>query len=314
MKKIYQAVPPLVQFILLILSVIGIFSKNFYLADIFSHFNVQYAALSLFLTTIFVWRRIWLKWIVLSSVVMFINLLPVAQLYFNKQSTISVDESFKLITFNVLDANPDKSAVLGYLIDENPDVLVLNEYTPEWDLLADTLKKVYQYHDVIPLDGHFGIAVFSRLPSSFKREYYAMNAVPSIKTTFYFEGDSIQMLATHPTPPVTPFDWEARNYQLDQIAIERIKSLDKNYMIVGDLNITSFSKPFKDLIEITFTRDSRLGFGLHPTWPSWNKLFYISLDHCLVSENIVVKNRELGPFLGSDHLPVKLELSLKKKL
>lgn len=314
MKKIFQIALPLAQFILLILSVIGIFSKNFYLADIFAHFNVQYAALSLFLTTVFIWRRVWLKWIILSSVVVFINFLPVAQLYFNKQSTISIDQSFKLITFNVLDDNSDKPAVMGYLLNENPDVLVLNEYTPEWDMQADTLKQVYEYYDVIPLHGHFGIAVFSRLPCTFERKYYAMNAVPSIKSTFYFEGDSIQMLATHPTPPVTPFDWEARNYQLDQIAKERIKSLNKNYMIVGDLNITSFSKPFKDLTEITFTRDSRLGFGLQPTWPSWNKLFYISLDHCLVSENIVVKNRELGPFLGSDHVPVELELSLKKKL
>jgi endonuclease/exonuclease/phosphatase (EEP) superfamily protein YafD len=245
---------------------------------------------------------------------MFINLLPVAELYFNKQSTISIDETFKLISFNVLDTNSNKQEVLNYFLEENPDLLVINEYTPQWDKALDTLKKIYSSYQAIPLDGHFGIAVFSKYESRYRQVYYAMNAVPSIEAKFAFNGDSIRLIATHPTPPVTPFDWEARNYQFEEITKERIGSIEENFIIAGDLNISSFSKPFKDLLEITFTRDTRLGYGLQPTWPTGNKLFYITLDHCLVSDQIVVKNRESGPYLGSDHLPIEVVLSLKKRL
>lgn len=309
-----RAILPLTQFALLFLSVVGMFSRSFYFAEIVSHFSVQYAVLSALLALAFVWRRPWLKWIALSSIVMFINLLPVSDLYFKDQSALSIDQSFDLVSFNVLNENSNKSSVLSYLDQKDADILVILEYTPEWDSVLNTLKAKYVSVETVPLKGHFGIAVFSKFPTHFETKFYAMDEVPSIEANFEFGGDSICLLATHPTPPVTPFDWEARNFQFEAIIKERIGFTQQNFILVGDLNTTSFSRSFKDLRETTFTRDSRLGFGIQPTWPTWNKLFYISLDHCLVSDQIVVKNRERGPFLESDHLPLELELSLKKKI
>ncbi len=43
-----------------------------------------------------------------------------------------------------------------------------------------------------------------------------------------------------------------------------------------------------------------------------NTLVALPLDHCLVSDEILVANRRVGPFVGSDHFPVVVDLVLKK--
>ena len=55
---------------------------------------------------------------------------------------------------------------------------------------------------------------------------------------------------------------------------------------------------------------SRLGFGVQATWPSVYRIppMMIPIDHCLVSPDVRVVGRRVGPHIGSDHLPVIVEL------
>ena len=39
-------------------------------------------------------------------------------------------------------------------------------------------------------------------------------------------------------------------------------------------------------------------------------MFYVPIDHCLVSEDIAVISRKTGPRIGSDHLPLYIEVSI----
>jgi endonuclease/exonuclease/phosphatase (EEP) superfamily protein YafD len=56
-------------------------------------------------------------------------------------------------------------------------------------------------------------------------------------------------------------------------------------------------------------RDTRAGFGIQASWPTQIPPLGIPLDHCLVSPELVVLDRRLGPAVGSDHRPVILELA-----
>ena len=78
-------------------------------------------------------------------------------------------------------------------------------------------------------------------------------------------------------------------------------------MVVGDFNNSSFSTYFQKLTE-TDLKDSRLGFGLLPTWPANISFLQTTLDHILVSENIQVLDRTVGENIGSDHLPISVEI------
>jgi endonuclease/exonuclease/phosphatase (EEP) superfamily protein YafD len=99
------------------------------------------------------------------------------------------------------------------------------------------------------------------------------------------------------------------------------KKLGQHLIVVGDLNTSPWSAEFMTLTKKTGLRDSQLGYGLQPSWPMLlpyfgvntqpnllTQLLQVPIDHVLVSEQIQVFSRHTGPFIGSDHLPVTVEL------
>jgi endonuclease/exonuclease/phosphatase (EEP) superfamily protein YafD len=58
--------------------------------------------------------------------------------------------------------------------------------------------------------------------------------------------------------------------------------------------------------------DSAQGHGVQPTWPNFNPLLWIPLDHVLHSTCLAVRDRIIGPDVGSDHYPVIVDFSLRQ--
>jgi endonuclease/exonuclease/phosphatase (EEP) superfamily protein YafD len=49
-----------------------------------------------------------------------------------------------------------------------------------------------------------------------------------------------------------------------------------------------------------------------PTWPADTSYARIAIDHLLVSDGIVVFDLHRGPDVGSDHLPLIVDIGLSK--
>jgi len=79
------------------------------------------------------------------------------------------------------------------------------------------------------------------------------------------------------------------------------------------MNGTPWSPFFKDFLLSSGLRDSREGFRLQPTWPTWFPPAWIPIDHALVSSSVVVHDRRVGPNVGSDHYPVIIDFSISAK-
>lgn len=79
---------------------------------------------------------------------------------------------------------------------------------------------------------------------------------------------------------------------------------------MGDFNMTPWSPKFRQLVADSHLRDTVRGFGLQPTWPAGAPQFWIPIDHVLVSPDILVVDRRVGPDLGSDHYPVIVDIQL----
>ena len=60
----------------------------------------------------------------------------------------------------------------------------------------------------------------------------------------------------------------------------------------------------------TTLKDSREGFGILPSWPANAFFLQTTLDHAMVSENVQVITRQVGEYIGSDHLPIYLEIGI----
>ena len=195
-----------------------------------------------------------------------------------------------------------------------PDVLVLEEVSLAWAASLARLAAQYPFTATVRQDERYGIYLFSRMPLA-RASLVPRRPLgpPSLVADLDWHGRRLTLIGAHPFSPKTPRRLRQRNRQLRQLAAFAQRRRGP-LMILGDLNTTSWSPTFQAFLRTTRLRDSRLGFGLQPTWPVRLPWLRITLDHCLVSEEIVITHRAVGPSIGSDHYPIIVECVLQPGL
>jgi endonuclease/exonuclease/phosphatase (EEP) superfamily protein YafD len=123
------------------------------------------------------------------------------------------------------------------------------------------------------------------------------------------DGQPITLILAHPVIPRWQYD--IRNGELLEIA-SQAKNADTPVVVFGDLNCSPWSYYFEKVLEIGQLKDTERGFGLHPTWSARWYFPWVPIDHCLTSDHFVTLQREVGPDIGSDHLPVFVKLGMPK--
>lgn len=118
---------------------------------------------------------------------------------------------------------------------------------------------------------------------------------------------SYNLAAAHTSPPTGAANSEARNRQLQGIADELAGR--PRTILCGDLNITPFSPWFASLLTRSGLTDPSRGSGFSPTWMRVLPPIAVPIDHILLSPDLTLVSRTVGPSLGSDHSPVIVELA-----
>jgi len=216
----------------------------------------------------------------------------------------------RIVALNVHTENERSHLVREFLRHAEADVILLMEVNARW--LNDLASLRTNYPQVIaePREDNFGIVLFSRLPLTNSAVIELGKAgVPSIAATVEVGGQNVFLLGTHPLPPGSAENARLRNEQFQEIAAH-IRSQTLPAIVLGDLNSTPWSPYFKDLLRDSHLLDTSQGRGLFGSWPAWLPGARISLDHCLISASIRVIDKQLGPSVGSDHLPVIVDLQV----
>lgn len=288
-------------------SLLGYFGRDSWFLDMLSHFKAQYTILLLIGCTVILIMN-W-KVALIFMPFLLLNLVDILPLYFRNKS-ISESPSIKLVHINLLSSNGEFELVKRYIEDQNPDIIVLEEFNMQWQEILEPKLEEYPTRLRIPRSDNFGIAVYSKPELKLSEKILGRAGAPSIAGELEIKGRRITLLTTHPLPPVGSWYFEHRNDQLGEITSFINSHADGEVILIGDLNTSSFSIHFKKLLNETGLVDSRSGFGILPTWPTWFPLANTTLDHCLISKGISVKNRDTGEYLGSDHLPISVEITL----
>jgi len=282
-----------------------------WVADLFAQFRMQYlfGQLLLIVALLTIRRRAWaaalLPCVVMNGYAVRPYLLP------NTASASGVT-TLKLMTVNVESRNDNYSDLLAIIASEQPDIVLVLEYSPRWAGALASLERQYPYDLQVPREGAFGIALWSRYPLVRAREF-ALGPTTALTATVSAPAGSFDLYGVHLLPPLSA-NWSAlRNKQLIELAgLSGMRRAP--LLLAGDFNISPYSPLFTAWLTAANLRDTQAGRGPSLSWPTFLPLLGIPIDHCIVSEEFSVTNHRRLPSFGSDHYPIVVELSQEMSL
>lgn len=298
--------------LLLFVSLVGFLGKLFWAFDLLSHFRVQYLQLGLLVAGFCLWVRRNKCAVVLLLIAAF-NYIFIYPFYLGKPAAPApgAPKSTRIMHLNLNAANGNAEAVKQTVEQVNADLLVFAEVTPGWAFELSGLSERYPHHIVKPRENAFGIAILSRLPLSREREEILGSAeVPSLLATVHLPEGDLALIGTHPPPPFNAVFSAHRNNQFQALAAA-VREQKDPVLLIGDLNCSPWSPHFRQLLSDAGLRNSMKGFGFQSTWPASNPFVRIPIDHALHDSRVLIRNRIVGSDVGSDHLPLILEIALR---
>jgi len=281
-----------------------------WLCEITSHFRVQYAAGLSVLAGFFCLRRK-LRIAAIFAAFAAADFIVVAPCFFGAKSPVdSAGHKLRVMLVNVRTENQRYDLVIASINKYRPGLLVLEEVNERWLGELARVREDFPHAIEQPRDDNFGIALYSRIPlNSSKIVALGGTEAPSVTAQLDVGGRRVTVVGTHPLPPGTSENFRLRNEQLHDVA-KFVRSQTNPVIVLGDLNATPWSYYFRRFLIESGLTDSSKGRGIHATWPADLFPLRIPIDHCLVSVEIGVVNRTTGNNVGSDHLPIVVDLDL----
>jgi len=125
--------------------------------DVFSHFRIYFVGYFLvcFCFSFFSEKK---HETIISGVFFLFTLLSISPFYFGKNKT-NAKEGLKIGAINLLSSNTDFSAVTKFIHEENFDVLLLQELTPDWERQLDSTLSGFSTKIYEAREDNFGMGM-----------------------------------------------------------------------------------------------------------------------------------------------------------
>jgi len=295
--------------------------------ELLEHPRLQYCQILLLALVIGIILR--QRWSIIWLFPLGINLVIVLPLCLPPHQNQSPGINAPAHTLRILHANLDRQNshmnwAIEYIDSQTVDVVLLQEITPLWLNQLQNHLQNYQLITAEPRENSHGSALL--LPTSptqpltikgiqtiYLPEY---SQRPLIETIFCLGGTKFVVLSLHITRSrnsgtsafqQTEFNAVANWSQIQQKA-------GKQVVLIGDFNTTPWSSRFRQLLKDSDLKNSQQGYGFQTTWlASLPAPLRIPIDHCLHSQAFTTINRKIGINIGSDHLPLLVELRLYER-
>ena len=274
--------------------------------ELFSHFRLQYlgVALSLLVLLLLLGSR---RYALLMLATAALNAWFVVPWYLPTGPVPYSEHRIKVMLANVHAENSDHFALRAVLDQEQPDIVFLQEISTGWAISLDTWED-YPHRHIVPRYDFFGTAILSRIPfDSIETVDSPPRGFPTLVADVTIGGYPVRIASTHPMPPMTTPNFEARNEQLASIP-ELLEGASGGRVLIGDLNTTMWGDNYRRLVRSAGLENVREGYGVLPSWPTFMPFAMIPIDHCLVSPDLIASDVRLGPAIGSDHRPLILSI------
>lgn len=307
MKKLGVYFFILLSLVTVLLPLLGYLGKSHLYLELLVNFKLQYFLLSLIPPIFFVITRRF-TWFIVSFLCLLLNFAPIAPWYLPSALSDRVQSDrpvTRLFLFNVLHQNTQYSKAISLVKSEQPTIAVFLEATVPWPQELTALQADFPYHYTAK---RIQIEIYSKVELQNPVIHLYGTYRGFVSSQVKLDDREVLFVAAHTYSPVSigkqGFLW--RNQQLEDMG-NYLQATDKPVVVVGDLNITMWSRYYQKMIQLSGLHNTRAGFGILPTqsiispqipWLS------IPIDHSLVSKGVKVKDVRTGAYIGSDHLPL----------
>ncbi len=239
-----------------------------------------------------------------------IGLEPTIESYWTGDSQAGAKANFRVMIVNLLWVNRNTAPIIDEILAENPDLLLLQEYTPTWHrAMQKALTGTYPYYFGHPAEEAFGAAIYSKRPLS--DPFRFPGAIPGDRSPFFrstvrVADWEIAVYCGHIVPP----SWTNRNLMRRQFCelYDTLKQEQRPMLVGGDFNFTrraEMDEKLKSLGLAEAHTESGIGRGATFKIP-W--LPDIGIDHVYISSGLAPIKCRTGVSRGSDHRPVIVDL------
>ena len=297
--------------LLALVSGIAALASVHWFAELFSHFKPHYTVFALLCVFGLVLVRAW-RWAALAGALAAWNGYPVAHHWLQDAApAAAVSRHVTVFHFNVGLHHEQPGRVSAYLRRRAKliDVVVLLEATTQFDPILDEIKDIFPHQIKYLEDSPFGIALASRYPlASGHVSFKPLRLFPHIEAHIKLpeRSEPLAIYALHAPPPISGAMAHDRNAKLDYVSQAVAKQPQATPIVVGDFNLTPWSPYFEKFATGSGLRDARATRRFDHTWPVTfnNANLGLAIDHSFAHPSLPLVKREIGPDLGSDHLPV----------
>lgn len=254
--------------------------------------------------------RGWSVGVTLSLVILAVSGVPPLLRDFPAQNAVPLTSTparpLRIVQFNVLKNNPTPWAVAAWIEHEQPDVVTMSETLGANRAIRRSLSAFYPYQTSCLSRMRCSTVILSRerpLASGGLAHGDPENrqGLSAAWARFNHYGRPYTLVAVH---MMRPWPWGDQTPGRKALTAF-LHTVNENRVIVaGDFNLTPWT--------VAMREQDRL-FGITrlasvPSWPAvignFRTLAVMPIDHVYAGGDWHVRSLTLGPYLGSDHLPI----------
>ena len=225
--------------------------------------------------------------------------------------------AIRVLSLNLGGELAQEDLVLEAVKEAEPDVLVIQEYTPSWKRrLAGPLAGRLLHRMERPRTDNFGMAIFSRIPWTRLEQFeFAASGTPQFRVELPLGNSSVALYALHLLPPTRGLYAEHRSECVS--VLHRLGREGRRTLVIGDFNFVDHGHVGRALHDIGYLDAHGLAEGGRgATWPvnGWlHHLPGIRIDHIYLGQGLTSTASWVGPHTGSDHLPIGCTVTLARE-
>lgn len=273
---------------------------------ILDFFRLQYACAAILVFILSLWFFNPLA-LCLCGVITFINLYRVRH-FLPRFSSGKIYQNKDILSINAHKENIALDKLKSLIEGADAHIVLIMEMTDEIETALGSTLNHYPYRLEHPVRDGFRICLLSKAEMTEPNiSFHGPGDTPLLQADITVKGKAYHVFSAHPKPALNKAWHQERETYFAEIK-PIIASSTLPVIVLGDFNSVPWETHFTAFLEDTNLRSTVEDTGYKMTWPVYFPLLGVPMDHILLTKGIGFSDLHFGPYAGSDHFPITINL------